>query len=434
MLDKVNNKSAFSNLSFDLIANIYYHLARIEELNINHPDAIDEQVKDSILYKYEQFKLPVVDILLKWFDGLLQKSLLAANPFILKKCAYPNGEQFGVAITHDVDIIRAYHPLKKVILSTLYHLKLKKSPTPQQMENADRENWGFEAILDFYKTFKGKGTFFFIARYLENQHFRYRLRDRKIKDIIKRLTKDGHEIAFHASRYAFEHPKRYKSELNRLKKVCSCEISGLRHHYLRCLYPDIWLKAEKLGLLYDASLIYRKHSGFRAATTHPFITFEHHLGRELNLWEFSTSFFEGTLKGEEEIKALIKTVAKNNGLLNIIWHTNSFYDSNEFQVLWKIIISELKQYNTYNETLTNHLYWQSHKKSFQISSIKGEKRAWKFNFTGVDDDKKYSLQLIGNSDDISIKAADNLTIIKSANGFIIKGINDKKCKLEVSTV
>ena len=418
--DSLQNDDETPQISFDIIANIYYHLTRVEETDFGHPKQIDEKVENAVLYKYGQFKKPLVDIILKYFDDILQKHLLSINPFFIKKCANPQGEDFGVALTHDVDIIRAYHPLKKAVLSLLYRLKLSKFPSPQEMNSADDRIWGFDTILDFYHKNSWKGVFFFIARYREDRHFRYRLKNRKIRAVIERIKKEGHEIAWHPSRYAFEHPKRYDKELARLKKISNYEVSGMRHHYLRCLFPQIWLKAEELGLSYDAGLTYRRYGGFRAGTTHPFSTFDHKQGRMLKIWEFPTAFFEASIHNEtEQISAVINTVKENSGLLNIIWHTNNFYQENEYYPLWVKIIKEIKKHKIYVATLKEHLKWQQQRSNITIKKIKTDNKQVKIIFNIQDKLQTLSLKIISAGDNIKVKKSEIYSIKETGNIIII---------------
>jgi peptidoglycan/xylan/chitin deacetylase (PgdA/CDA1 family) len=420
-----------NTLYFDITANIYYHLARIEESGIQHPDQIDDNVENAVLYKYGRFKRPVIDILLNYFDEILKKMLLSLNPFYIKKCAYPQGEDFGVALTHDVDIIRAYHPLKKAALSFLYYLKLSKSPSPQEMTSADNNIWGFEVIFDFYRKTGWKGVFFFIARYREDRHFRYRLKNRKIAAVIKRIKKEGHEIAWHPSRYAFEHSKRYKNELTRLKNITGEAIKGMRHHYLRCLYPQIWHTAEELGLSYDASLAYRRIGGFRAGTCRPFGTFNHKQNKALNLWEFPTTLFEASIQNDTaQISTIIETVKQFNGLLTIIWHTNNFHTDNELYTVWLEIINTLQKHNIFITTLHEHLKWQKQRKNIKIENIETKNESVKISLNCAEKINAFSIETVTPGQKVKVKSSEIQLIEQFDDKIIISG-NEPFDKIEL---
>jgi len=332
----------YLQLPFDITANIYFHLARIEEFNYNHPDEVDENAAKSILFNYKNFMLPIVDILVKCFIDNIRNIIKEHNLFFIQKGLYPSGEDFAVAITHDVDFIRAFHPIKKLVLKILIKFGLLRSTTIEKIDELEKNYWGFDRLLKYYCDNKYNATFFFIAKYIENFSFRYRISSKRFRKLFKDLKTDNHEIAFHPSRFSFEHPKRYSKEIKKLEKKSQTEIEGLRHHYLRCTYPQIWKIVKKLGLKYDASLIHRNYSGFRAATCCPFPTFDHVEQQELGVVEFPTLFFENTLpddgndinKSKEVIKSLFLEVKNNQGIFNVLWHTNNIYQPENYIHLW----------------------------------------------------------------------------------------------------
>ncbi len=418
---------------FDILANVYYHLARIEELSFEHPDQIDDNIKNAVLYRYGRFKIPIVDVILSFFDQILREQMLSASSIFFKKCAYPKGQVFGAALTHDVDIIRAYHPLKKLILSLRYRLKLSKSPSPQAMDKNDEEIWGFNKLLEFYEQNNWKGVFFFIARYREGRHFRYRLNNKKIKAILKRLKGLGHEIAWHPSRYAFERPNRYHKELKRLQKVSNSPIYGMRHHYLRCLYPQIWRQDEAMGLAYDAGLTYRRQSGFRAGTTHPFTTFDHRNNRPLTVVEFPTTFFEASIAEEpESIPQIINTIKSYHGLLTILWHTNNFYDGCKLYDLWLRIITEIKQHNIFIATLKEHLFWRQQRIAVTIAHIKTANNKLTVIFNIPERLDRFSLKLFSADKSVIIETSDNVSLIRNDDILTVNNGNGlKKIELDI---
>jgi peptidoglycan/xylan/chitin deacetylase (PgdA/CDA1 family) len=159
------------------------------------------------------------------------------------------------------------------------------------MDLEDRKIWAFDRLTAFYRKRKLNASFFFIARYMEGRHFRYRIRSRAFRKLLHLLHHEGHEIGLHPSRFAFEHPARYPREKARLEHTLGSPVTGMRQHYLRCLFPQIWETAHAMGLLYDTSLGYRRYHGFRAGTSHPFPTFDHRSGTMLNTYAFPLNFF-----------------------------------------------------------------------------------------------------------------------------------------------
>jgi len=361
--------------SFDLIANLYYHLVRLEENRFQHPNDIAKNVENSILFKHGNYMIPIVDILCDFFQDEIKNKAEENNLILFRKSFYPQGENFGIAITHDVDFIHAYHPLKKLILKLLINLRIKKNLTLENIDQQDISVWGFDKLLSVYKRNNFKATFFFMAKYLEGRHFRYRIGSKKMKELLSQLKSDNHEIALHPSRYAFENPGRYAREKKKLQRIAQTKVIGMRHHYLRCLFPRIWNQAARIGLSYDAGMVHRHFSGFRAGTCHPFETFDHSRQSQTGVIEFPTAFFENTLpeKGHdlpasmEQIQALTSIAKKHQGLLTILWHSNHIKQPPSYAILWDEIIRLLQKSEALILPLREHYRWFRQRREITLS-------------------------------------------------------------------
>ena len=378
------DKFTFQLSSYDIIANIYYHLNRLEEINFQHPDDIDENLNNSILFKHGNFMIPVVDVLCDFLKQEIEKRFQENKLFLIIKTFYPRGETYGIAITHDVDFIHAFHPIKKQLIKLFIRLKLKKDTRITEIDRLDANSWGFDRLLPFYRKNNLKATFFFMAKYIEGLHFRYWIGSKKIRQLFKQLKSEGHEIAFHPSRYTFEKPKRYFKEKKKLEKISNTQISGLRHHYLRCLFPEIWQKAAELNLKYEAGMIHRRYSGFRAGTCFPYIPFDPENQKQINIIEFPTTFFENTLpdKGahygvsKETIIKLLAVVKKHGGLFNILWHSNNIYQPGVYFKLWNFITSLIIEEDAYIQPLVEHYNWYNLREQIRIDTFKKSKKEY----------------------------------------------------------
>jgi hypothetical protein len=372
-----SNSTSDSTIDFDLIASTYYHLVRMEELKYSHPDEIDASVDQTILYKYNKYQTPVVDIIINWFGKNIERMHIDNIRPIIKKAAFPNGEMFGVSLTHDVDLTRAINPVKKRFLSLLAKLSLPIREEYQGILQLDRKMWALDELLDDYKHKNWQATFNFIPRLNEGKSYRYNIKSQKFKKLFKRLKKEGHEIGFHPSRYAFDHPRRYKRELMKLERISNEKIYGLRHHYLRCLFPQIWRVVNSLNLTYDSSLAYRRMPGFRAGTTRIFSCFDHVNQVDLYCKEFSTAFFEESLPNMgkdantaiDTISNIIKSVKLNQGILCVLWHPNNIYQSDQFQKIWEWLITNLRSEKIYLKTLRGQLNWQLQRLQITMDDI-----------------------------------------------------------------
>jgi len=280
------SNDSHSEIPFDLIATVFFFLSRMEEKDFRHPDDADRFYRESILYQYGQYRLPVVDMLAAWFARKIRALFRKHNQPYLCKSDFPDGKQMGLAFTHDVDITRAYNPLRRTFL------KWKSPEQKQIVTQAEDDIWSFDRLLPFYKEKGWKATFNFIPRRWEDLHYRYNIKTSRFRQLIKRLQEEGHEIGLHPSRYAFDHPQRYAREKKRLESVTGHPVLGIRQHYLRALYPSLWRTVENIGLKYDATLAFRRQAGFRGGICTPFKCFDNQENRPLGCMEFPTAFFE----------------------------------------------------------------------------------------------------------------------------------------------
>jgi peptidoglycan/xylan/chitin deacetylase (PgdA/CDA1 family) len=388
--------------SFDVIANVYFHLNRVEESAFTHPDQVPPDGSFSILNRFNGLLLPLTDRLTDAFTQWLHDHFKARALPLIRKTAWPEAQRFGLALTHDVDFTRAFHPVKKYFFMGWAALKRNRSGV-KEIQQADRDAWGFDRLLSFYETQRWPATFFFLAKYLEGRHLRYRIRSLKMRLLLFRL-KAGHEIALHPSRYAFEHPFRYKREKARLARAARTSVYGMRHHYLRGLFPALWKQAEELGLSYDATLIYRSQSGFRAGTCRPYIP----ANLKKTLWAVPTLFFENTLpeKGMnvndslQVIDRLLGAVKKHRGLFTVLWHTNHFFRPKAYARIWQALTERLAAESPFIATVKDHTHWQLQRGEIRAEAVQVSEKELTVHLQFPPDLRAFALELPRHTQEI----------------------------------
>jgi hypothetical protein len=368
-------------IPFDLLATIYFHLARIEELSYTNPEEVDKNVAKQVLYRYGQFKVPVVDVLCDWFAAILDNN----SPPVLRKAIYPSGQCCGVALTHDVDRLHAANPFKKWLFKQGNRFRKDSKIRNEVLDQADRRLWVFDRLLMDYQQNQYIATFFFLAKKMEGISYRYNIRSKKINELVAWLKRSNFEIALHASRYAFADRKRYAAEKAVLGGISGSAIAGLRQHYIRCLFPEVWRIAADIGFLYDASLVHRRMSGFRGGTAHPFYCFDHDRKMVLPLIECATSFFENTLPDEgadlekscTEIAQLFGRIKRYRGLMVALWHQHNIYENPPYPEIWQTFISAIDHTKMYINTLAEQAKWYDHRNKIVLTDILAQKHGWR---------------------------------------------------------
>lgn len=381
---KIRGKHLFRSnnlqiIPFDLVANIFYHLSRIEERHRIFAEETPADVQKSILMKYGQLEIPVADILQKFLEDSLQELFSAQNKLFVRIENWPEGQQYGLALTHDVDITRGVgyktkmlNLAKKTILN-LWGQKDKARNISEKENKLEAQAWTYPELLKSYLPHKIKTTFFFISKMTEGLSLRYDIAEPKFRKLFEQLNESGHEIALHPSFYAFEKPSQYFNEKNKLKACSGKKAVGMRQHYLRAKFPRLWRLAKSAGFGYDSSLGYNHSAGFRAGTCMPFPVFDYEAGRAYELYEFPLIFFEYSLPAQglkpelsnHKIKKLLKQIREVKGLMVALLHPHNF-NKEPYRGYWSLLIQLVKSENVFASSLEGLLDWQKSRAQIKI--------------------------------------------------------------------
>ncbi len=358
-------------IPFDVVATVFFFLSLLYERDYRHPDDADKNHTNHPLYRYGRFKRPVVDIICAWFTEKIERIFREQGFIYLRKSAFPEGRKMGLSFTHDVDITRAANPAKRILQGWFSHSKKRI------LQEAEAAVWAFDRLLPFYNNKGWRATFNFIARPWEGRHYRYNVKSNRFRSLIRRLETEGHEVGLHPSRFTFEHSRRFLQEKKRLEEVVGKPLHGMRQHYLRGLYPDLWRAAENAGLSYDCSLAYRRRAGYRAGTGGPFTCFDWRDNEILNCTEFPTAFFESSLPGggtdvdlaKEAIRSFFETAQRYGTVLTVLWHPSNMYSHPYWSRLWDEITIQAEQYKPFIAPLWQQLQWKETRRALRLVSV-----------------------------------------------------------------
>lgn len=284
---------------------------------------------------------------------------------------YPDGKQFAVCLTHDVDEI--FPPLKHTLLSSLTCLKeldfgsLKEQAFWKLHGKEKSPYWNFQGVMDLEEKYGARSSFFFLATESDILRFRYNIED--LEGELEQIADRGWEVGLHGGYYVYKDLEETQREKERLERVLGNKVTGYRNHYLRFCVPDSWEILEKAGFSYDTTLGYPDMVGFRNGMCHPFKPYNLHAEAETNILEIPMIIMDGTLfnparsydEAWEMTKRLIDIVADCQGVLTLNWHSNSF--GCPFKKSWLYIYEKLLKYcNSKNAWMTRGVeitrWWQ----------------------------------------------------------------------------
>ncbi len=291
----------------DLFGNAFFVLTRYEEAVLPDRDEHDRfPASASILVREGLIERPVVD---EWAAAL--RRAVGLEP--------PRG-RFRVVPSHDVD-----HPFASARLR-LSALRRREWRAALPRDPFDT----FDLLMDESERRGLRAAFYVIA-----DDSIYSLDDPRVRELLRRIHRRGHELGFHAGYGTFRDPATLRAQFERLVAVCEAEgirqgSWGGRHHFLQW-EPATWAAWEAAGIAYDSTLTFSARPGFRAGTCREYPVFDLQARRELRLRErplvlMDTPTLDRLGRPEDELVALIDRLREEcrrvAGDFTVLWHNN----------------------------------------------------------------------------------------------------------------
>ncbi|WP_121823398.1 polysaccharide deacetylase family protein [Halostella salina] len=254
--------------------------------------------------------------------------------------AVPDGHEFALCLTHDVD--RPY----KTYQSIYYALQERPGYHLRTALPGRNPYWQFDEIRDLESDLGVRSAFYFLnephlfrdqpprewlrpERWI--QHLgRYDIESPAIADAIRGLDGDGWEVGLHGSYGSYRDPERLRHEKAVLEDVLGHPVVGGRQHYLNLDVPDTWRHHTEAGLRYDASLGSASEYGFRHGYD-PVRPFDDEFvvfpltAMEVALPDPGRSFD----RAFDACEDLLFEAAANDAVMTVLWHPR-FFNEDEF--------------------------------------------------------------------------------------------------------
>jgi hypothetical protein len=330
-------------LGVDILGSCFFMLARYEERVTPTRDEHGRfPATASIAHRAGFLGLAIVDA----YVELLWAALRRLWPRLERR-----PEQYGVALTHDVD-----DPLASLGRSSRERVRQLGADVLVRRDLglvARRlRSWGgirrrgyrldpyntFDFLMDVSERHGLTSAFYFLAvDEIASAHDPpYTLEHPWVRSLMRRIHGRGHEIGFHAGFSTYRDARLTQAEFARLRQVAEHngirqEVWGGRQHYLRWENPSTWSNWELAGLDYDSTVAYADHVGFRAGTCHAFRAFQLLERRPLQLYERPFQVMDGTLFGymglspEAAMQAALdvaRECRRYAGTFVLLWHNN----------------------------------------------------------------------------------------------------------------
>jgi peptidoglycan/xylan/chitin deacetylase (PgdA/CDA1 family) len=322
----------------------------LDEFSI--PDNLAHRIISSVRGdEQEEVENPTVERMLNFFMRDIGAYAMSEYGFFAFKERWPNGADYAVALTHDVDNIDRplSHILKIRKRFRFYDIILHILHLRSLYRNLD-----YTAKVE--SKYGLKSTFFVMAS-------NYDLKE--IAKDVGKLKELGWEFALHGGEGTHESKEKMMKEIDTFASKLGFRPIGVREHFLKFDFEKTWKILEDCHLSYDSSIGTRDKLGFRIGLCTPFhppdsswnmmrITEVPLVLMDTTLWGYMKRNED---EGMNDFMRLKDAVHSVNGLFTILWHTESLRMKGGR--IYPKILENLKRDNSYINNVSTILnFWE----------------------------------------------------------------------------
>lgn len=341
---------------------------------------------------------------------ILRKLIIRAGIGFVEIPPVPDGYNFTVCLTHDIDFIRIRdHKFDHTMFGFLYRATIVTLLDVIRRKRTWRElyqNWKatlklplvylgiagdfwfkFDRYMELENNVDAKSTFFMIpyknragqkldGKDAYRRATKYDVTD--IKETVKKLIANGFEVGTHGLD-AWHDPTAARAEKNRITEVSGKSNIGIRMHWL-CFNKDTYRVLEEAGFIYDATFGYNDVVGYRAGTSQIYKPpgvkrlFELPLNIQdtalFNPKHMSLSKTDAWLLAED----LIGKVSVFGGILTVLWHDRSLSPERLYDDFYIKLLAELKKRKVWFATAGEACHWFQCRRSVIFEKVEANNR------------------------------------------------------------
>lgn len=347
-------------LHYDLLGLAYWMLSRREEAGRRDLDAHGRfPAEASHAFRHGYLERPIVD---EWLE-VLRKTMLATWPQL------PLHEHhYETRLSHDVDtparygLVSASRLARHMVVDLLRERRrdrraLLRAPwiwraCAHRIDERDPFNT-FDWIMDRSEEAGLRNAFYFICgRTDRRRDGHYPPGHPAIIELMRRIHQRGHEVGLHPSYNTYLDAAALRAEADRLRDICEKagirqRHIGVRMHYLRWQTPETARGLEAAGLVYDTTLGYAKHPGFRCGTCHEYQAFDPLRGQPMKLRLRPLIVMESTIihgmrprdtaAAEARLLRLMDACHRVRGCFSLLWHNTMLEHPHQRRVYERVL-------------------------------------------------------------------------------------------------
>lgn len=330
------NSCIFNN---DIIFSTYFLLSGWEESLIPRDGKDRHEIEALSLYQSRILHTPVVNQYAHFIRDFFSTSHQFLPP-------WPDGKKYALVLSHDVDYPEIIPSIE--VLRYIVHNKHKTQWSKITDIWAGREHFfKFSDWINLERKYGMKSAFYFCGfkGSLLGYFFRapdpfYDIRKKIYRDMMRILNESGWEIGVHSSYFAYCSEVQFRAEKANVEMCLGSPVFGNRHHYWH-MNPDNPSDTAHLhdiiGFIYDLSISFERHSGFRRSICSPFHLYNMEKKRPTTVLQIPTTLMDDQLFGyakisgfdsyQAHIDSLLQAVRDNRGVFVADFHDRILNDT-----------------------------------------------------------------------------------------------------------
>jgi peptidoglycan/xylan/chitin deacetylase (PgdA/CDA1 family) len=290
------------------------------------------------------------EYLTPWLD----KALLSHAEASGETERWPDGHRFALCLTHDVDGVSSRGHAARLFrrLGRLIKAEGPKSVAAMQAAGSlyrlltaatAKDKLGrFEDWLDIETRYDFHSTWYFLPSHYSRAHvydMDYRYSDRVVFDgeatdvsaMMRAIASAGNDIGLHGSYLSSEDSALLSEQRLQVEAVVGRPVASVRQHFLRYAAAKTAAAQDEAGLRSDSTQGFNTTIGFRAGTSFPYWTWDHHNGRALSVLEIPLHIMDAPLMrlAQNSVRSAVKLsvlmmeeVEQLGGCLTLNFHPN----------------------------------------------------------------------------------------------------------------
>lgn len=321
------NAGKKSVLPYDIFAASFYLLSRYEEY-LPHVQDDHERfaVEESLAYKYDFLKKPIIDI---WSYKLLDALQEKFTDEVIESREFSYISTFDVNQTYiyrSKGIVRSIggflsdfftFELNAFLDRILVLLKIRKDPYDT-----------FDEIVRLKNAYDVPTVLFFLIAKVSTFDNNISITKDKYRLLIKSMS-DYVKIGLNSSYFTMKKDNLLKKEMKKMESIINTPVSKSRQHMLRNHLPETYQNLIDLEVQEDYSMGYPDTIGFRASTCTPFYFYDldFEIQTPLKIISFAVNDYAlndiMSLSPKQaliQVKELFQEVKKVNGTFVTLFH------------------------------------------------------------------------------------------------------------------